>query len=77
MQQTKIEPKRFYSLAEIVKYGFLVGIIPSADIRAIRNLLEMKRIRNIAQGKGVARRYYVRGDHLTTFIAKVEAGDVY
>ena len=76
MLQNQIEPKRFYSLAEIVKYGFLVGVVPSADLRAIRNYLEAKRIRNITQGKGVARRYYVKGEHLTTFIAKVEAGDI-
>lgn len=74
---TGIEEKKFYSLAEVVESGFLVGVVPKPDVRGIRQLLEDKRIKHIAQGKGVAKRYYIRGDHLIQFAAKMEAGDIF
>lgn len=72
-----IEPKRFYSLAEVVEHGFLEGVVPKTDVRGIRQLLETKKLRHLAIGKGVARRYFIKGENIITFIAKMEAGDIF
>lgn len=72
-----IERNRFYSLAEVADLELLAGVVPMHDMRGVRNLIKTKRLKVIEMGKGLSKRYYIKGERLIEFIAKVEAGDIF
>lgn len=70
-----IEPKRFYTLAEIQRDGLLNDVIPTSERRQIRAFIQRGMIKANTYGDGRGARYFIKGEWLITFIAKWEDGD--
>lgn len=71
----KIDPKHFYTLAEIQRDGLLQDVIPTSDRRQIRTFIRRGMLKANTYGQGLGARYFIKGEWLITFIAKWEDGD--
>lgn len=77
-KQQKIEPKRFYSLGEVVRLGLIPGVttIPIAS-RLVRNDMILPRGQRVLDAVRITRgvkgiQYQVQGSNIIQFLVKLD-----
>jgi hypothetical protein len=78
MKKTKtIDPERIYTITDILRDEVLAPYAQSAQ--SVRRIIAMdknskNKLKVLTSGEGVAKRYWIRGDRLITFLAHWEDG---
>lgn len=79
LKKVKIDPERWYTLSALVESKLFPWF--GEDLRLYRNIVsrDMKgpnHLKTLTIGEGKRKRYRFKGEHIISFIEKVEKGSV-